>query len=55
MYRLWLEGKATMTELDGPPDGLRLSLADVMLMVEALDEWADAARRLADRRRRGED
>ncbi len=36
MWRLWLEGKATMTELD------ELAIEDVEQMNHALDAWIDA-------------
>lgn len=36
MWRLWLEGKATMTELDD------LAIEDVEAMNRALDVWSAA-------------
>lgn len=56
MYFLWLKDKVTMPEVDGPvlpPSGR--SIDDVMDMVETMQEWEDAGRRLSRRRERGED
>jgi hypothetical protein len=39
-YRLWLEERATLTEIDST-----MSIDDVDLAVMALDEWNDAERR----------
>lgn len=47
VWRLWVEGKATLTELE------RMSLDDVILAVDVLDAWKDAERRATEAQRIG--
>lgn len=55
MYRLWLDGKLSMSDVDGPALPPRCqSIDDVMDMYETLTEWNDADYRMH-KRQKGEE